>query len=716
MEDKESGKKRVLSEVNVNKMRIPTFASLKKIKPEKKLFSFRGLGSARRVIGNTQNIEEEEEEEDDGDEESIEVPQVPKIQVPEIPNTEVPEIPAIPEILQKSITIEKSIDLVHKNVNLSLNNISNGDSSFHHSSNNSNNHSIFNRSSLSVLHNRSTNLETTEKFNNRTSYTTNTHSILSDNKGSTNFPRSLKSKPKKNTRISSSHHIDKENIIPSSTTIMNTTSNTNNNSSFLKPLKTKTSNLTFELNKNSSGLPKKIKSVKLKTNNILKSLNTSSNQVSLLNTSLSTHSSTKRRISTSSSNNSTINKSTSSSSSVSLKKKPKVLSNHNTTTTTAQSSSSSQKIKNKKFSNQVFMVNKKSYLILSLIGSGGSSKVYKVFSKDKKIYALKRIELKQEEKGHIANYRSEIRLLQRMKNKPRVIQLIDYEEVLSQGLIYMIFEYGEIDLSQLMKRAKSKNRQLTATEVKHYWHQILECVKICHIEKVIHLDLKPPNFVFVGAELKIIDFGIAKSCSVSNNTTSVIRDKQVGTLNYMSPESIMDMEDNSGNFKLNRSSDIWSLGCILYQMVYGKAPFAHILKVFKKLHSITNSKYQISYNFTENNLHQNEIYLIDCLKQMLNRDPKKRPTIDQLLNHPYLTGIDHTNSIANNTTRNNDYSKSYKLNYQQLQTLWQQFQKINQHADQSHEILTNSMMDHLNNIIKLTADDDDQNKQHKEKK
>lgn len=129
--------------------------------------------------------------------------------------------------------------------------------------------------------------------------------------------------------------------------------------------------------------------------------------------------------------------------------------------------------------------------------------------------------------------------------------------------------------------------------------------------------------------LRLIDFGIAKA--IPNDTTNIHRDHQTGTINFMSPESIMFVDQCDSKFlKVGRSSDVWSLGCILYQMLSGAPPFAHITPIVRKLQCIVNPSFQINYDAILDPLAVNSIQ--GCLE----RDPKKRWTIPDLLNHDFL--------------------------------------------------------------------------------
>ena len=180
---------------------------------------------------------------------------------------------------------------------------------------------------------------------------------------------------------------------------------------------------------------------------------------------------------------------------------------------------------------------------------------------------------------------------------------------------------------------------------------MLQAVHVIHEEKIVHSDLKPANFVLVKGQLKLIDFGIANA--IANDTTNIQRDHQIGTVNYMSPEAI-ELPDGMRRLKVGRQSDVWSLGCILYQMVYGCTPFHH-LSVYQKMKAIPDSEHEIDFpEFSVPTLPASKNgtpasptklehlktpvpkYVIDAIKSCLTRNPKERATIPQLLQESWL--------------------------------------------------------------------------------
>ncbi|KAG0363555.1 Dual-specificity kinase, spindle pole body (SPB) duplication and spindle checkpoint function [Podila minutissima] len=238
----------------------------------------------------------------------------------------------------------------------------------------------------------------------------------------------------------------------------------------------------------------------------------------------------------------------------------------------------------------VMMVNNRPYTRLSQVGKGGSSKVYKVLASNNRIFALKRVSFERADKVTIAGYVNEISLLQKLEKNSRIVRLYDAEINNQRGALSLLMEFGEIDLAHLL--LNKREEQFDIHFIGLYWRQMLEAVAAIHDLKIVHSDLKPANFLLVEGSLKLIDFGIANA--ISNDTTNIHREGQLGTANYMSPEAISS-NPASGTRKLGRSSDVWSLGCILYQMVYGKTPFSDIPNVFQKMSVITNPTHVIPF-------------------------------------------------------------------------------------------------------------------------
>merc|ERR1712012_507730 len=217
-----------------------------------------------------------------------------------------------------------------------------------------------------------------------------------------------------------------------------------------------------------------------------------------------------------------------------------------------------------------YEVNGKKVNVLRPIGEGGYSQVFEVYDKNKKIFALKTVNLANQSERAKTDLIKEIVFLEKLKNCSGVVKAFEYElkETDDSHWMYVLMEKGDMDLFQVLAAAR-ENDNLTPSKLRFYWEQMLQAVRDVHNMNIIHADIKPGNFLLVAGQLKLIDFGLAME--EVPGQSYVEKKQMLGTKDFMSPEVLSSYKYENGEIdreamldnkpiKYTKMVDIWALG------------------------------------------------------------------------------------------------------------------------------------------------------------
>ena len=257
------------------------------------------------------------------------------------------------------------------------------------------------------------------------------------------------------------------------------------------------------------------------------------------------------------------------------------------------------------------------FQITSKLGEGAYSIVYKVRRLiDGNIYALKKVKLINLSEKERKNALNEVRLLASIKSK----FVISYKEAFfdeKDNTLGMVMEFADGgDLYQKIVENRKTQRLFEESDIWRIFIQLVKGLKALHELNILHRDLKSANvFLMRDGSVKLGDLNVSKVARKGMGYT------QTGTPYYASPEVWNDKPYDT-------KSDIWSMGCVLYEMITLRPPFRaqNMEGLYKKV--IQGRFNRIPNKFT------NDLFKI--VQLLLQVSPEKRPSCSDILKHPII--------------------------------------------------------------------------------
>ncbi|KAM4605808.1 mitogen-activated protein kinase 15 [Discoglossus pictus] len=292
------------------------------------------------------------------------------------------------------------------------------------------------------------------------------------------------------------------------------------------------------------------------------------------------------------------------------------------------------------------------YDIKKRLGKGAYGIVWKAIDrKTGEIVAVKKIFDAFRNRTDAQRTFREIMFLQEFGEHPNIVKLINVIRAQNDKDIYLVFEYMETDLHAVIK----KGNLLKDIHMRYILYQLLKATKFIHSGNVIHRDQKPSNILLdADCLVKLCDFGLARSLyQIQEDSGNPALTEYVATRWYRAPEILL------ASHRYTKGVDMWSVGCILGEMLLGKPlfPGTSTINQIERIMSLIpppsqedilslKSEYGMSVVSKMGSRQQMSLdellpptsppEALDLLKRLLSFNPDKRLTAEEALRHPYL--------------------------------------------------------------------------------
>eukprot|EP00163_Fabomonas_tropica_P007013 TRINITY_DN1661_c0_g1_i1.p1 TRINITY_DN1661_c0_g1~~TRINITY_DN1661_c0_g1_i1.p1 ORF type:complete len:361 (-),score=42.51 TRINITY_DN1661_c0_g1_i1:739-1821(-) len=291
------------------------------------------------------------------------------------------------------------------------------------------------------------------------------------------------------------------------------------------------------------------------------------------------------------------------------------------------------------------------YEIVQKIGKGAYGIVWKAIDKKtREVVALKKIFDAFQNATDAQRTFREIMYLQELSNHENIIRLLNVLKADNDRDIYLVFEYMDTDLHAVVRA-----NILEAIHKQYILYQLLKALKFIHSAELLHRDMKPSNLLLNSeCHVKVCDFGLARSIAAlsQEGNAPVLLTDYVATRWYRAPEILL------GSTKYQKAVDMWSIGCILGELLGGKPMFPgtstmnQLDKVIEvtgrpNAEAIESMRSPFAATMLESlpatrRKSLSEIYpqasqeALDLLGRLLQFNPNRRITAEEALRHPYV--------------------------------------------------------------------------------